>query len=250
MAVRREQFEAMTADLLQRTADTTELVLDQAGIKASQLDALVMVGGSTRMPQVPRRIEGLIGLQAYKGHLAFYGGGPRRRHSRRHSRGSAPRRFQRPSRKGPQDARHDRTGERQFARPGHRGDGPGDDQSTAESRDDPAQTPRLPIEVKRIFRTNHEGQKKITVRVLEGDAPDPAACSRLGKCRVTDLPPGLPVRSKVEVTYAFDPAGRISVRAKELTGGTESAVEIERRGRLDERQIDAYARLASEYSVE
>jgi len=51
---------------------------------------------------------------------------------------------------------------------------------------------RIPIEVRRIFKTTKDNQERITVQVLEGDAPDPFACSLLGKCRITDLPPGLP----------------------------------------------------------
>ena len=58
VTITREQFETMTADLLQRTADTTELVLEQAGVTAEQLDAVVLVGGSTLMPQVPRMLRG------------------------------------------------------------------------------------------------------------------------------------------------------------------------------------------------
>ena len=49
----------------------------------------------------------------------------------------------------------------------------------------------------------------MAIQVLEGDAPDPKACSLLGKCRITDLPPDLPKGSMIEVTYAFDAAGRI-----------------------------------------
>jgi len=108
----------------------------------------------------------------------------------------------------------------------------------------------LPIEKKQVFHTNHDGQEKITIRVLEGDAPDPNACSRLGKCRIVDLPADLPKGSEVEVTYRFDPAGRITVEAKELKGGQEAAIQIERRGRLNETQVDAYAKLAEEYKVE
>ena len=46
-----EQFQELTADLLQRTLDTAELVLEQAKIKTSDLDAIVLVGGSTLMPE-------------------------------------------------------------------------------------------------------------------------------------------------------------------------------------------------------
>ncbi|MEK6248284.1 MAG: Hsp70 family protein, partial [Planctomycetales bacterium] len=50
MTVTRSEFEQMTADLTQRTFDTAELVLEQAKLRREDLDAVVMVGGSTMMP--------------------------------------------------------------------------------------------------------------------------------------------------------------------------------------------------------
>src|SRR5690242_3661225 len=47
VTVTRDQFEQLTSDLLQRTIDTTELVIEQAKIQPEQLDAIVLVGGST-----------------------------------------------------------------------------------------------------------------------------------------------------------------------------------------------------------
>ena len=68
---------------------------------------------------------------------------------------------------------------------------------------------RLPVEVRQTFQTVSESQHRVTVQVMEGDAPEPEACSLLGKCRIADLPPGLPKGSPVEVSYAFNTSGRI-----------------------------------------
>ena len=51
---------------------------------------------------------------------------------------------------------------------------------------------RLPAEVRQTFVTNRYGQERVTVRVVQGDAPDRAACAIVGECRITDLPPNLP----------------------------------------------------------
>jgi molecular chaperone DnaK len=72
----------------------------------------------------------------------------------------------------------------------------------------------------------------------------------LGKCRITDLPPGLAKGSPVEVTYAFSAQGRVIVTARDKTSGREARIEIERRGGLREEDVDALARLANEYKVE
>lgn len=246
--VRREQFESMTADLLQRTADTTELVLEQAGVKPDDLDALVMVGGSTLMPQVPRMIEKLVGREAYREispHTAVAQGAAihaailEAKH--RGESGELAEKLCKMLR----DVQQENVNSH--------GLGIALTDPKTMKRSNHVMIPRnsaLPLEIKQVFRTNQNGQDKITIRVLEGDAPDPAACTRLGKCRITDLPPRLPKGSKVEVTYAFDTAGRITVKAKELSSGEEVAIEIQRRGRLSDGQVEAYKKLASHYKVE
>src|SRR5262249_8886763 len=65
--ITREQFEDMTADLMQRTVDTAQLVLEQAEGAANQLDAIVLVGGSTLMPKVPSVLKELFGKEPFTG---------------------------------------------------------------------------------------------------------------------------------------------------------------------------------------
>ncbi len=246
--VSRSQFDRMTADLLQRTADTTELVLEQARITAKELDALVLVGGATLMQQVSRMIQRLTGLEPYDKinrytavaqgaaiHAAILEikhrgekseltdkvrrilGGVRQENVNSHGLGIV--------------ARHPRTGRlvNHVMIP---------------------RNSRLPAQVQRSFRTAHDGQQRVTVQVLEGDAPDPTACSLLGKCRITGLPPDVPKGSLVEVTYAFDASGRITVRARSKANGEEATINIERRGGLTDAEVDALWKLASEYKVE
>jgi molecular chaperone DnaK len=109
---------------------------------------------------------------------------------------------------------------------------------------------RLPIEAHQTFATIEANQQRVSVKVLEGDAPDPAACSLVGTCRITNLPPNLPKGSPIKVTYAFDKSGRIRVTARDETGGQEAAIEIERRGGLSESQVDTLTSLAEAYKVE
>ena len=109
---------------------------------------------------------------------------------------------------------------------------------------------KLPIEVTQTFVTSEPSQQRVTVKVIEGDAPDPDACSLLGNCRITNLPPDLPKGSPIEVIYAFDSTGRVRVRARDKTGGQEASIEIERRGGLNQQQIDALTALAGDYTVD
>ena len=61
--VSREQFEEMTADLLERTAYTTRQLLAAAGMEWKDVTRLLLVGGSTRMPMVVDMLRQLSGLE-------------------------------------------------------------------------------------------------------------------------------------------------------------------------------------------
>ena len=109
---------------------------------------------------------------------------------------------------------------------------------------------RLPIEKIHTFVTHEEGQSRVHVRVIQGEAPDPLACAQIGDLYIHDLPEGLPKGSPVEVIYSFDAMGRIHVHAEDKTSGKVATTEIERAGALDDDKLDALTRLAKEYKVD
>ncbi len=248
VGITREEFERVTADLLQRTADTTLLVLGQAGISVDDLDALVMVGGSTLMPQVPRMLKQVTGIEPYAGlspHTAVAQGAAihaailEAKHRGEKSELAGKIRKMLGSIKQENVNSH----------------GLGIVAANPKSGKEInhvmiERNTKLPVEISQTFKTRSQAQRRVSVQVIEGDAPDPAACSLLGKCRITGLPDDLPKGSAIEVTYAFDEAGRITVKACETTGGKEAKIEIERRGGLDEGQIDSFTKLASDYKVD
>src|SRR5262249_39154531 len=57
----REEFEEKTAALVARTRTTTEIVMRQAGLKWSEIDQILLVGGATRMPMIERMLTELSG---------------------------------------------------------------------------------------------------------------------------------------------------------------------------------------------
>jgi molecular chaperone DnaK len=246
--VTREQFEAMTADLLQRTSDTAQLVLEQAEVTAGQLDAVVLVGGSTLMPNVPQMLKQLTGKEPYQGlspHTAVaQGAAIHAAILEARFRGEASElaeRIRKLLRNVKQEdvnshglgvaARNPKTGK------------------TVNHVMIPRNS-KLPIEVKRTFVTSEPNQQRVNVKVIEGDAPDPDACSLLGNCRITGLPKNLPKGSPIEVIYAFDASGRVRVRAHDKTGGKEAHIEIERKGGLNANQLNTFTALADAYRVD
>jgi len=248
VTITREQFESMTSDLLQRTADTTELVLDQAGISPHELDALVMVGGSTLMPQVPAMLKRVTGKTPYAG-LSPYtsvaqGAAIHAAILEAKYRGQQAEMAEK-IRKMLASVRQENVNSHGLGVVATNPRSGKEVNHLMIKRNTP-----LPVQVTHCFHTRKTGQKRVTVQVLEGDAPDPVACSLLGKCRITDLPNDLPKGSPIDVTYAFDASGRISVRAKDKTSGREASIEIERRGGLNQQQIDAFTKLAHDYTIE
>ncbi len=58
----RDQLEALTSDLVERTADVTRAVLEAAGLSPQSLDEVILVGGQSRAPLVRRKLEAALGL--------------------------------------------------------------------------------------------------------------------------------------------------------------------------------------------
>ncbi|MDR2344648.1 MAG: Hsp70 family protein [Planctomycetaceae bacterium] len=248
--ISRKKFEELTIDLLQRTMDTTDFVMEQANVKYSDLDAIVLIGGSTLMPQVTLRIKEHTGVKPYtnadldpytavaKGaaiHAAIL-----ESQNRTNDSGLSNRVKNMLQSVREEDVNSHALGIVAI------------NPKTKEMVNH-VMIPRnttLPFEISETFRTNKENQEKITIQVVEGDAPDPNACLLLGKCRITDLPSNLPKGSLVEVKYSFNKNGRIAVKAKETNSGKEAVTEIDRRGTLTDEQLDEFKKLATQYIVE
>jgi len=63
----RSTFEQLVNDLIERTVGSCQQALSDAGLKADQIDEVVLVGGSTRIPKVQERVKQLFGKEPHKG---------------------------------------------------------------------------------------------------------------------------------------------------------------------------------------
>jgi molecular chaperone DnaK len=250
VSLSRTDYERMTADLLQRTKDTTELVLQQAGITPGTLDEVVLVGGSTYMPVVEQMLREVCQREPSR-ELAP---------ERAVAEGAAIHAAILQARHGVNsggiiDAVQKRlntvkTTDVNSHSLGIKITDPKDRSRKINHIMIPKNSP-VPNSVKQRFGTNTDGQQRIHVEILEGDALDPAACEVIGDFRVTNLPTNLPKGSPIEITYAYDASGRISATAKEMTGNNQASAEIVRDSGMNEGQIvDALKTLQSEYDVE
>ena len=67
MKMNRAKLESLVGDLIDRTAEPCEKALKDAGLKASDIDAVVLVGGMTRMPAVQEKVKKIFGKEPMKG---------------------------------------------------------------------------------------------------------------------------------------------------------------------------------------
>ena len=108
----------------------------------------------------------------------------------------------------------------------------------------------IPHTATQRFTTTVANQRRIHVRVLQGEVSDVDACSLIGDFRITELPPNLPAGSPVEITYSYESNGRIVAAARELTQDRQASIEIVRDSGLNDNGLEAFEKLAREYVVE
>jgi molecular chaperone DnaK len=249
VALTRGDFERMTGDLMQRTRDTTELVMQQAGVNKGELNAVVLVGGSTWMPVVETMLKEVTGV------------GPTRdvKPEEAVAQGAAIHAAILEARATGGDSRMAKA---VTSRLRSVSTTDVNSHSLGIKITDPNNRTRkinhimipkntaVPHKISQQFVTNSHNQQRVHLCVLEGDATDPDACTTIGDFRITNLPANLPAGSPVEVTYEYDKNGRISVSGRELTSKQEASIEIVRDSGLTDKNVDSFETLAKDYQVE
>ena len=225
--VSREQFEEATQDLLDRTRFTCVQALRAAGLEWSDVERVLLVGGSTRMPMVRVMLQQLSGkppdasvaADEAVAHgaalhagllLAKLDGRPANfsiRNVNSHSLGVV-----------------------------------GVDPQTKRRRNGiviPRNTP-LPVSAVRQFKTAKQGQRSILVQIVEGETPSADDCTAIGRCSVAGLPPGLPAKSAVDVVFHYKADGRLKVRVHVPHSQRQVETEIVRENGLNKEHMDAW----------
>jgi molecular chaperone DnaK len=212
--VTREKFEELTADLLERTAYTCRQLLTAAKMDWPQIDRILLVGGSIRMPMVSRMLKQLSGMDPdhtvnpdeavargaaqYAAYVLAKQGGI----------------YTRPSFEVVNVNAHSLGVE-------------GIDPDTMRKTNViliPRNTP-LPARFTERFATKTDNQRSIVIQILEGESSRPSECTPIARTVIRDLPAGLPKGWPVEVTFEYGTNGRLSVRA--VVPGTQREVQLE-----------------------
>ena len=246
--VSREQFESLTEDLLAVTQLTTEMVLEEAGLTWEGISRVIPTGGSTRMPMVQRLLERMSGRpvrvevpvdEAVCFGAAIHAAVCTLEGGRRITELSAEA-AERLGKIRTTDVAAHALG--LIIKDAH----------TLQYRNDVIipKNSRLPVSVTKTYQTAVDGQQKIILQVVQGDAPDPEANIVIGTAEVTGLPPARPAGSPVRVTYAYDRKGRIHLTTEDVETGKRITTEIAREGGLRADQVAEEARRLSLKSIE
>jgi molecular chaperone DnaK len=234
--ITRDEFEAATAPLVLRTRTTTEIVVMQAGLTFQDIDKVLVVGGSTRMPMITRMLTELAGKavdcsvsadEAVAHGAALFA---------------------------------DLVLQRQGAGPAHTEFSVtsinshslgvvGVDPISGRKLNRviiPKNTP-LPHAASRRFKTFQTNQPNVRVCVLEGESEAPDACIEIGVCVIRDLPPSLPAGWPVEVRYSYSENGRLTVVANLVGHDAQVTTDFMRDNSLSDDDLMLWAEcLASE----
>jgi molecular chaperone DnaK len=228
--VTREEFEEATAALLGRTRTTTEIVVRQAGMSWKDIDKVLLVGGSSRMPMVQRMLQELSGKvpersvspdEAVAHGAALYANLVLQKQGQQ-------------------------AGSPSFSVTNinsHSLGIVGVDLRTGRKRNQiliPKNTP-LPKTVTGTFKTSKDNQTSVTVHILEGESERPPACTEVGSCTIDNLPPGLPAGSPVQVSYSYHANGRLEVSGGPKGKSDRTTMVFQRENSLGSEEMQMWA---------
>ncbi len=222
MVITRSQFERLTDGLFERCRGPVLKALDDAKLKPSEIDEVVLVGGSTRMPRVQQIVKDIFGKEPHKGvnpdEVVAIGAAVQ---------GAVL------------------TGEVKDlllldVTPLSLGlETKGGVFTKLVERNT-----TIPTEKKETFTTAEDGQTAVTIVVYQGERPMAADNRFLGKFDLADIPPARMGTPQIEVTFNIDANGILNVSAKDKGTGKEHSIQITSSSGLSKDEIDRMQREA------
>jgi molecular chaperone DnaK len=222
----RKEYEAMVDDLVQRTIDPVNDAMKQAGITASQIDEVVLVGGQTRMPKVVEAVQAVFGKEPNRNinpdevvavGAAIQGGIMRGDIKDMILLDVTPLSLGLETHGGLFTKIIERNA-------------------------------TIPTKNSLIFTTVSDHQSKVQVHVLQGEREFARENKSLGKFDLVGIPPAPRGVPQIEVTFSIDSNGIVSVTARDQATGQSTGVQINPAGGLSKDEIDRLITEATENS--
>jgi molecular chaperone DnaK len=228
MKITRAKLEALVADLIEKTIAPCQIALKDAGLKASDIQEVILVGGQTRMPKVQERVK------------EFFGREPRKDVN-------------------PDEAVAVGAAIQASVLTGERKDvllldvtplSLGIETLGGKMTKLIEKNTTIPTRKTETFTTADDNQGAVTVHVLQGEREIASANKSLGKFDLTGIPPAPRGVPQIEVTFDIDANGILHVSAKDKATGKEQTIQIKASSGLSEAEIQQMIRDAEAHAEE
>ena len=224
----RSEFEKITADLVERTKEPVENALSDAGMKFSDIDHVILVGGSTRMPSVQQLVKSLTGKDPHKGvnpdevvasGAAIQAGVLKGDVKDVLLLDVTPLTLGVETKGGIMTKMIERN-------------------------------TTIPTKRSEVFSTAENNQTQVEIHILQGEREMASGNKSLGRFTLTDIPAAMAGTPQIEVTFDIDANGIVNVNAKDLGTGKEQAITITGGTALEDDEIERMIKDAEQHANE
>ena len=224
----RSEFEKITADLVDRTKSPVENALKDAGMQFSDIDHIILVGGSTRMPSVQQVVKSLTGKDPHKGvnpdevvasGAAIQAGVLKGDVKDVLLLDVTPLTLGVETKGGIMTKMIERN-------------------------------TTIPTKRSEVFSTADNNQTQVEIHILQGEREMASGNKSLGRFTLTDIPAAMAGTPQIEVTFDIDANGIVNVNAKDLGTGKEQAITITGGTALEDDEIERMIKDAEQHANE